>query len=838
MKGVDLAMNHSNVKPTTKKRAKAVLSVFLVVAILIAGAYAFLSATDSKTNVFTVGNVDIELHEIFNGRDYGKGEDPGAIGDKIENIVPGQSIEKAPYVVNTGKNPAYTFIAVGIPTDTSDNVYNGQGTYTAKSELDIKVKAYAIQEQYNGATDAESTWTNYFKNDMISGTASDAGIELFTLNDGTSAVTTGTHTIGSDWQEFSTPYSVTDGGNTYTYHFFKYVANNELLPVGTTTAHLFDKVVFNGNIGGDKPPEPITLNYYKTDGSVPDGYVLVQTEEYLPGSVVSDLYYDNTLAKTGYSFDWKFANNTEKSAYSGMIITEDTNLIADYTNETESSNPQASSYLFYSLYWDEELQNFAAIMTGADKTNSSYPSSPTTVIVPSHISFTRISENEYVIDEGVYREIEVPEEKFTKHQEKISIGTKYTVPVVKAQIDSRYSGMLSGVALREIAKKIVFADNLRTLGQILQSVGGLDTEKSSSTLEEVVMPYSCDFSATSFEGQKALKSVKIPNTAKSITNNCFSGTALTEITIPQSVESIFSSAFANCEQLTTISILGEVKISREAFKNCKNLTSITLPNSMETIEYSTFSNCSSLTDIIIPNSVTSIGDSAFENCTSLVNIKVPDSLTSISSTAFINTGYYNNQNNWDNEVLYLGKHLIRAGFSEPIETYTVKKDTKSLAGNAFLNQNIKNIDLPDGLISIGKNAFSGCVNLTNVKLPNSITNIGIGAFESCSNLTSLVIPKGVTRISTNTFRGCLKLTNIEIPNTVTNIGYGAFLETNLQTITIPISLQSVDGFLFGNNIPKTIIYQGSISQFKSIQNYYCIGKSGTTINCSDGQTTI
>ena len=131
-------MNHSNVKSTTKKRTKAVLSVFLVVAILIAGAYAFLSATDSKTNVFTVGNVDIELHEIFNGRDYGKGEDPGAIGDKIENIVPGQSIEKAPYVVNTGKNPAYTFIAVGIPTDTSANVYNGQGTYTAKSELHEK----------------------------------------------------------------------------------------------------------------------------------------------------------------------------------------------------------------------------------------------------------------------------------------------------------------------------------------------------------------------------------------------------------------------------------------------------------------------------------------------------------------------------------------------------------------------------------------------------------------------------------------------------------------------------------------------------------------------------
>ena len=242
-------MDSKTKKKTPKQQRKAVLSVLLVVAILITTAFAFLSATDSKTNVFTVGNVDIEFHEIFNGIEYGKGEDPGALGIKINNITPGQSIQKAPYIVNSGNNPAYVYFAVGIPTDTSENIYNGSGSYTAKTELNIKVNAYAIQEQYNGATNADETWTNYFKNSMISGTASDAGIELFTLNNGTSAVTTGTHTIGTDWQEFSAPYSVNDGGNTYTYHFFKYVVNNGLLAVDSTTQNLFEYVVFNENIG-------------------------------------------------------------------------------------------------------------------------------------------------------------------------------------------------------------------------------------------------------------------------------------------------------------------------------------------------------------------------------------------------------------------------------------------------------------------------------------------------------------------------------------------------------------------------------------------------------------
>ena len=387
-------MNHSNVKPTTKKRAKAVLSVFLVVAILIAGAYAFLSATDSKTNVFTVGNVDIELHEIFNGRDYGKGEDPGAIGDKIENIVPGQSIEKAPYVVNTGKNPAYTFIAVGIPTDTSANVYNGQGTYTAKSELDIKVKAYAIQQQYNGATDAESTWTNYFKNDMISGTASDAGIELFTLNDGTSAVTTGTHTIGSDWQEFSTPYSVTDGGNAYTYHFFKYVANNELLPVGTTTAHLFDKVVFNENIGGDTPPEPVTINYLlpedNTDtlagevnlaatSDIPEGYRLVESKTVMPGESIGDVYFDVSMDKATENKTGNYIDaETGEVIYSNLKLYKDTNALYTYS-DAGYENVVPQKYLCFDMY-----NGFLGVHSSYwDEVNTN--NKPCTVVIPSSL---------------------------------------------------------------------------------------------------------------------------------------------------------------------------------------------------------------------------------------------------------------------------------------------------------------------------------------------------------------------------------------------------------------------------------------------------------------------
>ena len=127
-----------------------------------------------------------------------------------------------------------------------------------------------------------------------------------------------------------------------------------------------------------------------------------------------------------------------------------------------------------------------------------------------------------------------------------------------------------------------------------------------------------------------------------------------------------------------------------------------------------FSNCDSLTSVIISNSVTSIGDSAFRSCSSLTSVTIPDSVTSIGSSAFDNTAYYYNSNNWVNNVLYIGKHLIEAK-SSISGTYTIK----------------------DGTLTIADYAFYNCSSLTSVTIPDSVTSIGFSAFDGCSSLTSV-----------------------------------------------------------------------------------------------------
>ena len=54
----------------------------------------------------------------------------------------------------------------------------------------------------------------------------------------------------------------------------------------------------------------------------------------------------------------------------------------------------------------------------------------------------------------------------------------------------------------------------------------------------------------------------------------------------------------------------------------------------------------------------------------------------------------------------------------------------------------KNVVIPDGVVLIGLNAFSGCSNLTSVTLPTSLETLGDYAFSSCGNLK--VIYKGTS----------------------------------------------------------------------------------------------
>ena len=76
---------------------------------------------------------------------------------------------------------------------------------------------------------------------------------------------------------------------------------------------------------------------------------------------------------------------------------------------------------------------------------------------------------------------------------------------------------------------------------------------------------------------------------------------------------------------------------------------------------------------------------------------------------------------------------------------------------------VKNVEIEDGVTSIGEFAFFRCQSLTSVSIPDSVTRIGEEAFGDCIKLTSVAIPSDVTSIGNNAFYGCHRLPHITIP---------------------------------------------------------------------------
>ncbi len=82
---------------------------------------------------------------------------------------------------------------------------------------------------------------------------------------------------------------------------------------------------------------------------------------------------------------------------------------------------------------------------------------------------------------------------------------------------------------------------------------------------------------------------------------------------------------------------------------------------------------------------------------------------------------------------------------------------------------LREIKLPDDVISIGSQAFDGCAGLQAIDLPPELMVIGDRAFAGCASLSEINIPKDVTIIGAMAFRGCKNLGGIHVDEN--NTGY-------------------------------------------------------------------
>ena len=85
---------------------------------------------------------------------------------------------------------------------------------------------------------------------------------------------------------------------------------------------------------------------------------------------------------------------------------------------------------------------------------------------------------------------------------------------------------------------------------------------------------------------------------------------------------------------------------------------------------------------------------------------------------------------------------------------------------------------------------------TSYTIPSSVTRIGDDAFYESENLTSVTIPGSVTYIGDGAFVRSSLSGALTIPDSVTYLGAAAFEETNITSVKLPAGLTKINDYLF------------------------------------------
>lgn len=242
----------------------------------------------------------------------------------------------------------------------------------------------------------------------------------------------------------------------------------------------------------------------------------------------------------------------------------------------------------------------------------------------------------------------------------------------------------------------------------------------------------------------------------------------------------------------------------------------------------------------------------YKNSGKITRVIIHEGVTSVSTKAFV--------------------------FCESLEYAFIPSTMKDIDGFTRCSS-LKSINLPEGLETIGVQAFCDCDSLKTVTIPSSVKKIGVGAFEWCDSLTeikvksnnnyftdingilfnkdktkiiqypkaktqtSYIIPSSVTTVGEDAFEECENLKSIILPKGLTSIEESAFSSAGIETIEIPEGVQIISRSAFNSALIETIILPNNIVKidemaFRNCKNLKKIFIQNPQCEIDDWFTTI
>jgi len=217
--------------------------------------------------------------------------------------------------------------------------------------------------------------------------------------------------------------------------------------------------------------------------------------------------------------------------------------------------------------------------------------------------------------------------------------------------------------------------------------------------------------------------------------------------IPATVDTIRSYAFNYCNGLDSLVIPDHVTVVGEySFSNTRNLKYLDLGNGIPYFGQAMINGSQDLLTIRLGDSFSALNGYDFNHCPKLMNIYVSETNSNLKDI---------------DGVLFSkdGSVLLRYPVSR--ENYNIPYGVNSIGRSAFSGcRNMKSVNIPGSIVTINNGVFSDCDSLKSIEIPNSVRNIYSSAFARCYLLESASIGNGLDSIGTSIFSGCNSLRSV------------------------------------------------------------------------------
>ena len=240
-------------------------------------------------------------------------------------------------------------------------------------------------------------------------------------------------------------------------------------------------------------------------------------------------------------------------------------------------------------------------------------------------------------------------------------------------------------------------------------------------------------------------------------------------------------------------------IGYSAFAGNTTIKKVTLPVTMEYIDEYAFRNCTSLETVEF-GGTQSIGADAFAGCTRLRDVTLPETVTYVGSNNFAELG----QGSFT--APGAAKYGSNCFYGSTFEMISIGPGSDLSEGSIFASAKAREIQLGEGIRSIGYGCFAQTTELEKLELPDSVTELGEAAFNE-TGLQTLRIPEGVTEIHTNTYH--CQSGVVMLPASVTRIDI-------LGIVAQVVMLQSTEAELAEGAIDTDVLLLPNVYQREDV----------------------